>query len=78
VVTGMGRMRLFGHVECKDDIDWINCTAVRLGRFHLWINMWVAGKTICPLLTCAILERLRGVSMVKHFANVLFILLYNG
>ena len=31
LVTGMGRMRLFGHVECKDDIDWINCTAVTHG-----------------------------------------------
>ena len=31
LVIGMGRTRLLGHVECKGDIDWINCTAVRHG-----------------------------------------------
>jgi len=25
VVTKKGKLRWFGHVECKDDTDWIKC-----------------------------------------------------
>jgi len=32
------------------------------GSFHLWINMWVAGKTVWPLLTCAIPQHFRDES----------------
>jgi len=36
--------------------------AGRYGSFHLWINVWVAGKTVYPSLTRAIPERFRDES----------------
>jgi len=35
----------------------------RYGSFHLWTNVWVAGKLCDLLLTCAIPERLRDEQM---------------
>jgi len=43
----------------------------RYGSFHLWIDMWVAGKLCDPLLAHAIPERLSDESlMIKHYANL--------
>jgi len=42
----------------------------RHGSFHLWINVWVAGKLCDPSLTHAIPERLSGeMLMIKHYTK---------
>ena len=49
----------------------------KCGSFHLWINVWVAGKTVCPSLTRAIPERFRDESLIiKHYTNLWIHVLY--
>jgi len=38
----------------------------RYGSFHLWINVWLAGKLCDPSLTRAIPERLEMSSFVSY------------
>ena len=49
----------------------------RYGSFHLWISVWVAGKTVWSPLTCAIAERLRGkLPLIRRTKIRLTLLVY--
>ena len=42
----------------------------RYGSFHLWINVWVAGKAVWSVSTCAIPERLTDEQLItKRYTN---------
>jgi len=49
----------------------------RYGSFHLWINMWMAGRTVWSLVTRAIPERFRDESiMIKRSTNLRYLLYF--
>jgi len=48
------------------------------GSFHLWISVWVAGKTVWSSLTRAIPECFRDeFLMIKHYTNLRLLYLHN-
>jgi len=67
--TGQSTVALWGRLGGKS----------RYGSFHLWINVWVAGKLYDPPLTHAIHDRLRDeILVIKRYTNLrlLYVLLY--
>jgi len=44
----------------KGAIRWMIMEWRQDGSFHSWINVWVTGKTVWSLITCAIPECIRG------------------
>jgi len=59
--------------KCGDAL-WLGSKG-SYGSFHLWINMWVAGKTVYPSLTCAITECFRDeFLMIKCCTNLQLLL----
>ena len=62
VTSHSGQLSLLPSVGRKMSIGQSEMTLCgwEYGSFHLWINVWVAGKTVChPSLTRAIPERFR-------------------